>query len=216
MSTKVFISYAREDREIAEKLYRDLQKPGVQPWIDSFDLGLGQPWEEAIRKAISECRYFVTLMSSRSVRKKGHVQKESRQALEIAKEYPEDEVFILPLRLDECEPTFAGIRRVQWGDLFPSYEEGLKKLLRVFNYELEEKQALVVVDEVGRNGVIKKLADKAGGFGFITRQFEDKDIFFHHKELIGVQFDELRPGDAVTFLIAKGPKGIVAVGVKRA
>jgi CspA family cold shock protein len=64
------------------------------------------------------------------------------------------------------------------------------------------------------NGVIKKLTDK--GYGFITVEGEDKDLFFHSKALIGAEYSELREGDNVTFDKESSPKGMNAVNVKRA
>lgn len=63
-------------------------------------------------------------------------------------------------------------------------------------------------------GTIKTLTDK--GFGFIVREGEAKDLFFHSKELVGVTFDELRQGEEVTFELADGPKGPYATAVSRA
>jgi CspA family cold shock protein len=63
-------------------------------------------------------------------------------------------------------------------------------------------------------GTIKKMTDK--GFGFITGEGLAKDLFFHSKALIGVRFDELREGDAVTFETEESPKGMNAVNVQRA
>ena len=63
-------------------------------------------------------------------------------------------------------------------------------------------------------GTIKNLTDR--GFGFISREGEEKDLFFHSKELVGVTFDELKVGDAVTFEIGQGEKGPNAVKVSRA
>ena len=64
------------------------------------------------------------------------------------------------------------------------------------------------------NGVIKKKTDK--GFGFITADGQDKDVFFHSKSLVGITFDELNEGDAVTFDTEDSPKGPNAVNVKKA
>ena len=63
-------------------------------------------------------------------------------------------------------------------------------------------------------GTIKTLTDK--GFGFISREGEAKDLFFHSKNLNGVTFDELKQGDAVTFDVEQGDKGPSAVNVSRA
>lgn len=63
------------------------------------------------------------------------------------------------------------------------------------------------------NGTIKTKTDR--GFGFISRQGETKDLFFHSKDLSGVTFDELQVGDVVTFDVVDGPKGLSAKNVKR-
>lgn len=63
------------------------------------------------------------------------------------------------------------------------------------------------------NGVIKKKTDK--GFGFITVEGQEKDLFFHSNSLVGVTFDELKEGDSVSFEIEDSPKGKNAVNVKR-
>ena len=64
------------------------------------------------------------------------------------------------------------------------------------------------------NGTIKTLTDR--GFGFISREGEVKDLFFHSKELKGVTFDELKVGDVVTFEVVNGEKGPSATNVSRA
>lgn len=64
------------------------------------------------------------------------------------------------------------------------------------------------------NGTIKTLTEK--GFGFIAREGEIKDLFFHSNELKGVTFDELKVGDAVTFEVTSGEKGQSATNVSRA
>jgi CspA family cold shock protein len=64
------------------------------------------------------------------------------------------------------------------------------------------------------NGTIKTLTDK--GFGFISREGEEKDLFFHSNELSGVSFDQLRVGDNVTFEVIQSDKGPAAVNVARA
>jgi len=64
------------------------------------------------------------------------------------------------------------------------------------------------------NGTIKTKTDR--GFGFITREGEAKDLFFHSTDLSGVTFDELKEGAAVTFDIEESEKGPRAKNVKLA
>jgi len=63
------------------------------------------------------------------------------------------------------------------------------------------------------NGVIKKKTDK--GFGFITVEGQEKDLFFHGNSLVDVTFDEIKEGDNVTFDVEESPKGPNATNVKR-
>jgi CspA family cold shock protein len=51
------------------------------------------------------------------------------------------------------------------------------------------------------------------GYGFITQEGSDKDLFFHVNELVGVAFDDLREGDKLQFEVGEGPKGPNAVKV---
>jgi cold shock protein len=63
-------------------------------------------------------------------------------------------------------------------------------------------------------GTIKRLTDK--GFGFITAEGLQKDLFFHSTALVGVTFDELKEGDAVSFEMEDSDKGPKAKNVQRA
>lgn len=64
------------------------------------------------------------------------------------------------------------------------------------------------------NGTVKTKTDR--GFGFISRDGETKDLFFHSKDLVGVTFDALQVGAAVTFDVVEGEKGPAAKNVKLA
>ena len=64
------------------------------------------------------------------------------------------------------------------------------------------------------NGTIKTLTEK--GFGFITPEGGEKDVFFHNSALVGVMFNDLKVGDAVTFDTEDSEKGPRAANVQRA
>ena len=63
-------------------------------------------------------------------------------------------------------------------------------------------------------GTIKTLTDR--GFGFIAREGEAKDLFFHQNDLNGVTYSELKVGDVVSFDVVDGEKGPSAKNVTRA
>ena len=60
-------------------------------------------------------------------------------------------------------------------------------------------------------GTIARIMDK--GYGFIAREGEDKDLFFHANELQGTEFESLKEGDKVTFEVQQGDKGPHATNV---
>ncbi len=64
------------------------------------------------------------------------------------------------------------------------------------------------------NGIIKRLTDR--GFGFITQEGEEKELFFHSSALVGATYDDLREGDAVSFDKEDSDKGPRATNVQRA
>lgn len=63
-------------------------------------------------------------------------------------------------------------------------------------------------------GTIQRLTDK--GFGFISVDGEEKDLFFHSSALVDVSYEELNEGDKVTFETEDSDKGPRATNVSRA
>jgi hypothetical protein len=130
--TRVFISYAHEDVQSARKIYQDLKSvDGIRPWFDKNDLLPGMKWRPAIKKAIRESDFFLALLSKRSVSKRGYVQTEMKEAFEIWDQFPEDKAFLIPIRLEDCDPSYEKLREVQYQDFFPNWEQGIRRVLNV-------------------------------------------------------------------------------------
>lgn len=125
-----FISYAREDGEFAARLCADLKLAGAAPWLDREQLIGGEDWASAITRALQTSTHFVAVMSTRSVGKKGFVQKELRRALDLLEEFPPGHVFLVPVRLDDCQSTHLQLTRLQRIDFFPNYRRGFEGLVR--------------------------------------------------------------------------------------
>jgi hypothetical protein len=130
LTGRVFLSYAREDFETAKRLFNDFRKSSIDVWFDRDSLLPGQNWETEIRQAIRESRFFIALLSSNSVSKRGFVQKELKHALDILDEFPESSVFIIPIRLDNCVLRSERLRKLHWVDIFNNWEEGLEQILK--------------------------------------------------------------------------------------
>ncbi len=126
---KVFLSYASQDKPIVRELSRRLVGEGwIDTWQDEKNLLPGQDWRVKIEEAVEEADVVVIVLSQHSVSKEGHVQKELRYAREIALEKPEDTIFLIPLRLDECEVP-RGLRFYQWVDYFEEKKDSSYKAL---------------------------------------------------------------------------------------
>jgi hypothetical protein len=64
----VFISYAREDVDLAVKLSGLLEKSGVRVWFDHDHLRSGEVWNDKILEAIQGCAVFIPVISRHSTR----------------------------------------------------------------------------------------------------------------------------------------------------
>jgi len=148
-----FLSYAREDVEQARRLYRDLRQAGATVWFDEESLRPGERWVSAIKKGILSSRYFVVLLSSQSISKRGFVQRELREALDVLSEYPEDEIFLVPARLEPCDVAHDKLRELNWVDLFPDWTKGAQKIIRLFELPeyFQSQSSKVVSSSQGDN-----------------------------------------------------------------
>lgn len=128
---QIFLSYAREDIDAARELYRVLNKLNklVYIWFDEKSLQPGHNWKQEITKAIKQSDLFIALMSNHAVNKRGVVQKELRQAIEVMETMPPDKIYLLPVRLDDCQPQHPMLAEIHRVDLFPDLESGVQKLI---------------------------------------------------------------------------------------
>lgn len=126
---RVFLSYAREDLRYADRLYKALKACGANPWMDTKNLRPGERWQVEIEQEIEGCTHFIALLSSRSVSKRGYVQSEIRRALEVLERLPQGTVFLMPVRLDDCQLSHRAFQDIHRVDLFPSWKTGLTKVL---------------------------------------------------------------------------------------
>ncbi|MCX7602885.1 MAG: TIR domain-containing protein [Bryobacteraceae bacterium] len=137
----VFLAYAVEDAPAVERIFDALADAGFAPWMDRRKLLPGQDWRRAIEGAIETADYFVACFSSISVRKRGSFQREVRLAMECAERAPVGEVFFIPVRLDECRLPEEIRRRWHYVDLFPFFDEGVKKLVQAIRKESRRRAA---------------------------------------------------------------------------
>ena len=159
----VFLSYARENSDLAERLYMSLREKEINVWLDTKCLKPGANWKLEIKKAIKNAKYYILLVSRHSVNKRGYVQKEIREALDVFAEFPRGQIFIIPVRLDDTLPIDEELLELNWVDLHKDYYSGLEKILRSLIDLIPEP--LIVNTEKEKDGmkfmdVPKKIVDK--------------------------------------------------------
>jgi hypothetical protein len=125
----IFVAYVQEDAEAALRLYGALLAHNFDPWLDRKKLLPGQNWPRAIEQAIHVSDFFVACLSRKAVRKRGQFQAELRYALDCARRLPLDQTYFVPVRLEECPVPVRITREIQYVDLFPDWDKGIRRLL---------------------------------------------------------------------------------------
>lgn len=128
-ANRVFLAYVEEDSAEVERLYHRFEAAGLAPWMDRKKLLPGQNWPRSLEMAIGISDFFVACFSRKAVSKRGHFQAELRYALQCASRLPLDEIFLIPIRLDECTVPARITREIQYVDMFPNWEKGFQRVL---------------------------------------------------------------------------------------
>ncbi|MBL8079388.1 MAG: toll/interleukin-1 receptor domain-containing protein [Anaerolineales bacterium] len=113
-----FLCHAKQDQNMVREFGNRLKiESWIDPWFDEEDLLPGQMWEESVIRAVSQSDAVIVFLSKGAVVHEGFFQKELNLALDTAKEKPEGTIFIIPIRLDECEVPLR-LQPYQYVDYF--------------------------------------------------------------------------------------------------
>jgi hypothetical protein len=135
---QVFLCHASPDKLAVRQLYVRLREDEFSPWFDEENLLSGQKWDDEIRKAVRSSDVIVVCLSRNAINKSGYVQKEIKMALDIADEKPEGHIFVIPLKLEECEVPDR-LQTFQWVDLFK--ERGYERLKSALSFVRNQKNS---------------------------------------------------------------------------
>ncbi len=144
---RVFLCHASQDKPAVRELYQRLAAESwIEPWLDEENLLPGQDFDLEIYKAARDADAIIICLSKVSVAKEGYVNKEIRRALDAADEKPEGAIYIIPLRLDDCSPSFERLKKLHYADYFTTnaHERLLKSLrLRADTLKIETVETKV-------------------------------------------------------------------------
>ena len=123
---RIFIAYAREDKEKVIGLYKTLEREGFKPWLDEINLLPGQNWKSTILEAIRSSEVVLACLSKKSSSKKGFINTEFQHALNNLKYHQNGMSPVIPIRLEETNVP-ERLSTVQRVDLFE--KNGINKLI---------------------------------------------------------------------------------------
>lgn len=193
---KIFLAHASEDKEAIRNLRSKLLSHGFKPWLDEVDLLPGQNWHIEIPKAIKASDIFIACLSQQSVQKQGYVQKEFRLALDTYAEKPVGTIYLIPLKLDDCNipdiqlPQLGvSFRDIQWLDFWKP--DGFDRLLKAI-------AAIRADSNEGENQIDQKVAVLLSQI----KQASQVEYWDSVIEIAGLIFKDVASNSVVTTEIA--------------
>jgi hypothetical protein len=132
---KAFLCHSSADKPAVRQLYERLQAKGIEPWLDVKNILPGQDWDLEIRRAVRDSHVVLVCLSNQSTTRAGYLQKEIKFVLDRADEQPEGTIFVIPLKLEECEMPDR-LSRWHWVNFFE--EDGYELLMRSLRYRAKQ------------------------------------------------------------------------------
>ncbi|MEQ9363472.1 MAG: TIR domain-containing protein, partial [Leptospirales bacterium] len=128
------------------RLYDQMRAAGWRPWLDERDILPGEKRKQAVEDAIAESNFFLACISENVARRRGRVQKEIRDALDILQNLLEDDIYLIPVLFEACAlperlKEFQPVRLYREGgfdNLIRALNAGLHRRMR--EHEGDEKQ----------------------------------------------------------------------------
>jgi TolB-like protein/Flp pilus assembly protein TadD len=135
----VFLSYASQDAEAAQRLCNALRAAGIEVWFDQSELRGGDVWDQKIRREIHDCALFIPVISANTAaRHEGYFRLEWDLADQRTHMIARNRAFIVPVCVDATPESSAdtpeSFQRVQWtrlpgGETPPEFVRRIEQLL---------------------------------------------------------------------------------------
>lgn len=129
---KVFVSYAKEDKEIMNRIRKMLERNRFKTWIDDEELQPGtRSWRRSIQKAIDTSHCLVVILSPDA---------KTSQWVEAELDYAETQnkiVFPLLARGDKATAIPFGFTASQWIDIRKNFKTQIEKLCVSIDNQLD-------------------------------------------------------------------------------
>ena len=117
-----FLAYSKINKTPVRRFAARLRSEGwIDPWIDEEDILPGQVWQNSVIMGVRRSHAVIIFLSNEAVASEGFFQREIKLALDTAAEKPDGTIFIIPIRLNDCEVPEM-LKKFQYVDYFGSAE----------------------------------------------------------------------------------------------
>jgi hypothetical protein len=125
MMGQIFLSYARKDAKVVDRLMSRLEAAGYKVWVDRTGIPGGEQWRRQIVRAIENADAFLIALSPHSV-----ISDNVRKELDLAEGAKKRvlPVIIQPVEIpEEMKYQLVGLQKVE---LVTNFDAGFETLLR--------------------------------------------------------------------------------------
>ena len=117
-----FLCYAKENQTVVREFSERLKSEGwIDPWFDEDDILPGQIWQDSVANGVRNSHAVIIFLSKIAIASEGFFHKELKLALDTAAEKPEGTIFIIPIRINDCDVPEV-LAKFQYVDYFGSEE----------------------------------------------------------------------------------------------
>jgi len=174
---RIFLCHSSGDKPEVRNLYQRLSSDGFDPWLDEENLLAGQDWELEIEEAVQTSDIVIVCLSHKAITKAGYVQKEINDALKVAEKEPEGTIFLIPLKLEECNVP-KRLQRWHWINLFE--EKGYGRLISSLRF----RAGTITSGSNPKTNMIQRPEEKM-----------ETEISAYHTNSIGMKFTLIPVGE---------------------
>ncbi len=137
------------------------------------------------------------MLSKQSIEEKGEIHRQIRNAIDVFKEYPENSIYFIPVRLDDCQIPFESLKNYQWADLFPQSEwfNSINKILQ----SMRVSKKLVKTDALSQKEYVI---------------YNEKNVFVDRKDYIDNKIKTALRDHNVVSIIGPGGSGKTQLAYK--
>ena len=149
----IFLSHSSKDKNLVRRLAKDLERSGHEPWLDEWEIRVGDYIETKIEEGLSNSNFVLLFLSPNSV-ESGWVDREwkSRYWDEINTR----QISLLPILIEDCKIPEL-IKSKKYADFRQDYNTGLKELLRALQSDtsIERREPEDIGDTINNANALK-------------------------------------------------------------